>query len=536
MFDKFLISLLRDDNSKMLLLLVLVVYIFGITDLIPERVRLNMKCPLGKILFFVIISILSSRNFEMAVLVTLIYLSTISFIERDIENFTISINDRNKETVDMYQSMKNINPTSNKSWYSENDGILSNDDKNIFKNITKTIDTENSILYDGSCITSTGKAYSETQAQISNLYNSYINNEEQENKQFSSRCGDNLIEVSKCSLNNDDDYENEDNVIPACAAAYGFLEKRVCNNVDATGKCLDANNNVLENCDTYDKLMNTRVCKNNSTIQTILQNDVNGNALKSVTLDEIKNKYLKIEDLSKPIPGELQSTGTFETKDNKFLYFVNNLEKPSIDIAKESNTPMKKLLDNFQYEYIWNNPNSEKSTVDIIIRNLSDQTTIKLDDLNPNNNDIFDNNTFIYKRDPNGNLINEQNEVVTSVNQAVIKRHPEFQFKVEIKKPVYEIVDLYTLINKFDIPFNNQSIDNSLLSNDFDPNKYETYKNYYEEYIKKKDNWEQNTTKNIMRSIGCHRLRSDTNKIGYWGYDDTSNVWKCLEKDKPGNF
>ena len=57
-----------------------------------------------------------------------------------------------------------------------------------------------------------------------------------------------------------------------------------------------------------------------------------------------------------------------------------------------------------------------------------------------------------------------------------------------------------------------------------------------EEYIKKKDNWEQNTTKNIMRSIGCHRLRSDTNKIGYWGYDDTSNVWKCLEKDKPGNF
>ena len=39
-----------------------------------------------------------------------------------------------------------------------------------------------------------------------------------------------------------------------------------------------------------------------------------------------------------------------------------------------------------------------------------------------------------------------------------------------------------------------------------------------------------------MRSIGCHRLRSDPNKIGYWGYDDTSNVWKCLEKEKPGNF
>ena len=157
-------------------------------------------------------------------------------------------------------------------------------------------------------------------------------------------------------------------------------------------------------------------------------------------------------------------------------------------------------------------------------------------DLNPNNSDIFDSNMYVYKRNPDGNLVNEQNEVVTSVTQAVIKRHPEFQFKVEIKKPVYEIVDLYTLINKFDIPFDNESIDNSLLSNNFDPDKYEKYKNYYDEYIKNKDTWEEKTTKNIMRSIGCHRLRNDKNKIGYWGYDETSNIWKCLEKDKPGNF
>ena len=226
--------------------------------------------------------------------------------------------------------------------------------------------------------------------------------------------------------------------------------------------------------------MNNRVCKNNSTIQTILQNDVNGNKLKSFTLDEIKNKYLKIEDLSKPIPGELQSTGTFEMKNNKFLYFVNNLEKPSIDISKESNIPMKKLLDNFQYEYTWNSPNSEKSTVNIIIRNLTDNTTQKLDNVNPNNTEVFDSNMFVYKRDPNGNLVNAQNEIVTSVTQAVIKRHPDFQFKVEIKKPVNEIVDLYTLINKFVVPFDNKNIDNSLLSNDFDPDKYQKYKIYYD--------------------------------------------------------
>ena len=197
---------------------------------------------------------------------------------------------------------------------------------------------------------------------------------------------------------------------------------------------------------------------------------------------------------------------------------------------------MRKLLDNYQYEYIWDSPNSEKSTVSIIIRNLSDNTTLKLDNVNPSNSQIFDSNMFVYKRNPDGNLVNAQNEVVTSVSQAVIKRHPDFQFKVEIKKPVNEIVDLYTLINKFNVPFDNENIDNSLLSNDFDPDKYQKYKNYYDEYMKKKENWEQNTTKNIMRSIGCHRLRSDPNKIGYWGYDDTSNIWKCLEKNKIDNI
>lgn len=536
MFDRFLFSLMRDNNSKVLILLVLIVYVFGITDLIPSKIRCNMKNPIGKFLFFSIVGILSANHFEMAVLVTLIYLSTISFIEKDIENFTISINERNKINVDMYQSMKNINSKTNKSWYSENDGILSNEDKEIFKNITKNIDVENGVLYNGSCVNSNLKNINEFQTQATNYFSNFVAKEEKSNKDFSSRCGDNLIEVSKCSTNNNDEYENEENVIPACAAAYGYLEKRICNNIDATGKCLDKNNNILADCDTYDKIMNNNVCKNNSTIQTLLQTDVNGNTLKSFTLDEIKNKYLKIEDLSKPIPGELQSTGTFEMKDGKVLYFVNNLEKPSIDISNESNTPMKKLLDNFKYEYVWNTPNNEKSTIDIIIRNLTDNTTLKLDDLKTDNSEIFDSNMFVYKRDPNGNLVNERNETVTSVAEAVIKRHPDFQFKVEIKKPVNEIVDLYTLINKFDIPFENKSIDNSLLSNDFDPDKYQKYKIYYDEYIKDKEKWEQNTTKNIMRSIGCHRLRSDPTKIGYWGYDETSNIWKCLEKDKPGKF
>ncbi len=438
MFDKFLFSILRDDNSKILILLVLIVYVFGITDLIPQKIRYNMKCPMGKLLFLCLIGVLSSNNFEMAILVTLIYLSTISFIEKDIENFAISINDTNKIDVDMYQSMKNINPNTNKSWYSENDGILSNENKDIFKNITKTINIENNVLYDGSCVPSIFKNTNELQSQGLNFVNKFIKNDDKVNKEFSSRCGENLIEVSKCSVNNNDEYENEDNVIPACAAAYGYLEKRICNNVDATGKCLDANNNVLENCDTYDKIMNNRVCKNNSNIQTILQTDVNGNKLKSVTLDEIKNKYLKIEDLSSPIPGELQSTGTFETKDNKFLYFVNNLEKPSIDVSNESNIPMKKLQDNYQYEYTWNSPNSEKSNVNIIIRNLTDNTTQKLDNVNPNNTEVFDSNMFVYKRDPNGNLVNAQNEIVTSVTMPGI---PGVEDILETAEKFYSFVE-----------------------------------------------------------------------------------------------
>ena len=204
MFDKFLSSLMRDNNNKVLMLLVLIVYIFGVTDLIPDKIRVNMKCPLGKLVFFIVIGVLSSNNFEMAILVTLIYLSTISFIKKDIENFTISINDRNKIDVDMYQSMKNINPNTNKSWYLENDGIISNNDKNIFKNITKSTDTQNGVLYDGSCINSIANTSNEIQSQATNYFNSLISSEEKVNKEFSSRCGENLIEVSKCSVNNND--------------------------------------------------------------------------------------------------------------------------------------------------------------------------------------------------------------------------------------------------------------------------------------------------------------------------------------------
>ena len=206
MFDKFLSSLMRDNNNKVLMLLVLIVYVFGVTDLIPDKIRNNMKCPMGKLVFFIIIGVLTSNNFEMAILVTLIYLSTISFIKKDIENFTISINERNKDDVDMYQSMKNINPITNKSWFSENDGILSNDDKNIFKNITKSIDTQNGVLYDGSCVNSILKNSNEFQSQATNYFNNIINKEEKTNKEFSSRCGENLLEVSKCSVNNNDEY------------------------------------------------------------------------------------------------------------------------------------------------------------------------------------------------------------------------------------------------------------------------------------------------------------------------------------------
>ena len=70
MFDKFLFSVMRDDNSKILILLVLIVYVFGITDLIPSKIRYNMKCPMGKLIFFSLIGVLSSNNFEMAILVT----------------------------------------------------------------------------------------------------------------------------------------------------------------------------------------------------------------------------------------------------------------------------------------------------------------------------------------------------------------------------------------------------------------------------------------------------------------------------------
>ena len=102
MFDKFLSSLMRDNNNKVLILLVLIVYVFGVTDLIPDKIRVNMKCPLGKLVFFMVIGVLSSNNFEMAILVTLIYLSTISFIKKDIETI------RDNHLVHLQQDVRRV--------------------------------------------------------------------------------------------------------------------------------------------------------------------------------------------------------------------------------------------------------------------------------------------------------------------------------------------------------------------------------------------------------------------------------------------
>jgi len=85
--------------------------------------------------------------------------------------------------------------------------------------------------------------------------------------------------------------------------------------------------------------------------------------------------------------------------------------------------------------------------------------------------------------------------------------------------------------------FNNGPLASIIITN-FNKSNFllDSVKSSLKQTYKNKENWEENTTKNIMRSIGCHRLRSDPNKIGYWGYDETSNIWKCLEKEKPGKF
>ena len=70
---------------------------------------------------------------------------------------------------------------------------------------------------------------------------------------------------------------------------------------------------------------------------------------------------------------------------------------------------------------------------------------------------------------------------------------------------------------------------------EFEPGTKE-HLNYTINYSKNKLEWEDKTTKNIMRSIGCNRLRDPkTQSYGWWGKDtnpDGTDISRCMYQNK----
>ena len=59
---------------------------------------------------------------------------------------------------------------------------------------------------------------------------------------------------------------------------------------------------------------------------------------------------------------------------------------------------------------------------------------------------------------------------------------------------------------------------------------------YTNNYFNQKNNWEDRTSKYIMRSIGCNRLRDPKiHSFGWWGKEinlEGEEIWKCKYENK----
>ena len=80
---------------------------------------------------------------------------------------------------------------------------------------------------------------------------------------------------------------------------------------------------------------------------------------------------------------------------------------------------------------------------------------------------------------------------------------------------VYETEDLYSYVKPFDAGV-------SLGQYLYKPSDVITYQEAASSYSSDKLNWENSTARNIMRTIGCHRLRDPvTQQYGYWKKTET---------------
>jgi len=556
MFDKYLKSIIEDEQTRMYVATAVIIYLMCFTNLVPNQMKLMLKQPLLKVSALAGIAYLSTKNFEGALMLTIIFFATVTCSNPNLESFNLL----DKNTDDPEKIVYTLNPMNAAVSTSKNEdtpaysvlnqGVYGGDVKADIINIAEAADEAANRPFAGRCYRDGADAAAETGNklvevataeggivdQVADVFNFGGDTFDPDNKMVEGldlnnpRCGPNLVEVDKCaSLYDGSGYPTSPaEAFKACAAAYAKREINVCQFTDANGKCLDGEaGSLVEKCDDP----NSSLCEAPKLAQAAPIESTTG-PFESISLDSIKNSYLlNIPDRTRAkvnSDGEIvKKLGTNQKKNvnGNLIYKVVNAEgtrfdTPSVLPGAFLNIPVRKLNSSFEYSYDWDDKDADESIVLINIKNIT-SGEVK----NISNIDVSEEATYFLPGnvkiknaedkfvDSEGNSTDADGNDLTE-DAAADKMHPKFQNPVMESEVVYVTEDLYSYINPFD---GGVSLDRYT----FKPSDVPTYQEAVSSYSTNKLKWENKTAKKIMRTIGCHRLRDPaTQQYGYWKVEE----------------
>ncbi len=423
MFDKYLNSILQDKQTKMYVAVAVIIYITCFTNMIPPEMKKIIKTPLFKVSALAGIAYLSTKNFEGALMMTIIYFAVMS-CSNNKEDFTVyslidkvdstgapvldsngvvikeykhflgtgdGIDDKSAGTLE--DAIKNSGDTSLKGdsapyWdgdnklYIQNIGLKADDTANTSRDSTGN-------AYDGICSTTladdaTGYAvsgYCAAQALLGNPC------EDEGVNPTTSKCGPILTEISACAMNDNGVYGGND-LLSACASAYGkkvVVDPTKCAFVNDEGECLDEDDgDVVSGCANPEVASCT--APKGEMADSILGNS--GSTMNSITLASVKGSYLKnIKDTTRYV-FKTGSTTEYEYEekpgpihkknaDNRYLYQIiestdtagdTTVNPPSQNSSAFSKIPKRKFNTSdtsvsYLYTYTWNDPDADRDDI-----------------------------------------------------------------------------------------------------------------------------------------------------------------------------
>ena len=555
MFDKYLKSIIEDEQTRMYVATAVIIYLMCFTNLVPNQMKLMLKQPLLKVSALAGIAYLSTKNFEGALMLTIIFFATVTCSNPNLESFNLlekNTNDPEKIVYslnDMNVAVSTSKNDGTPAYSVLNQGVYGGNVKADIINIAEPADDAANRPFAGRCYretvgvaaaAETGSALVEVATaeggivdQVADVFGLGGGDEgfDPSTKMVEGldlnnpRCGPNLVEVDKCASNESSYPTAPAEAFKACASAYAKREINVCQFTDANGKCLDVDGgDIVENCNDP----NSSLCIAPKLAKAEPIDSTTG-PFESIGLDSIKNSYLlNIPDRTRAkvdSNGDIvKKLGTNQKKDvnGNLIYKKKDVNGTSIDKPAKLpgaflNIPERKLNSSFEYSYDWDADGDADEG--IVLINIKNVTSGELKNIN--NIDVSEEAKYFLPGnvkiknaadkfvDSQGNSTDVDGNDLTE-DAAADKMHPKFQNPVMESEVVYETEDLYSYVNPFDAGV-------SLDRYTYKPSDVTTYQEAANLYSENKLKWENTTAKKIMRTIGCHRLRDTAvHQYGYW--------------------